>query len=86
MLLRFYNGAFTSDDVDNMPYGLFDQYWNAISIIESRETLSAFTIADFPHLKTGKRKEIYNKVQSCMRQSNHKAQSTEDIARMLGAL
>lgn len=86
MLLRFYNGAFTSRDVDEMPFYLFEQYWTAITIIESRETLSAFTIADFPHLKTGKRKEIYNKVQSCMTQSNQKAQSTEEIARMLGAL
>lgn len=86
MLLRFYNGAFTSRDVDEMPYFLFEQYWSAITIIESRETLSAFTVADFPHLKAGKRKEIYNKVQGCLKQSNTKAQSTEEIARMLGAL
>lgn len=69
-----------------MPFELFMQYFAAIKIIESREILSAFTIADFPHLKQGRRKEIYNRVQSCMRQTSHKAQSTEDIARMLGAL
>lgn len=86
MLLRFYNGAFTSDYVDNMPYNLFEQYWNAIRIIESRETLSQFTVADFPHLKSGKRKEIYNKVQACLKQESITAKSTEDIARMLGAL
>ena len=64
----------------------FDQYFAAIKIIESRETLNSFTIVDFPHLKPGKRKQIYNQVQACLNQESSKAQSTEEIARMLGAL
>ena len=64
----------------------FEQYWKAINIIESRDLLTKFTVADFPHYKSGKRKEIYNKVKMCMNQESVKAQTTQDIARMLGAL
>ena len=81
--LKFYNGAFTSIDVDNMTVDEFDQYWRVINIIESKDIMTQFTIADFPHYKSGKRKEIYNKVKMCMRQESVRAQSTEEIARML---
>tara|TARA_Y100001937_G_scaffold62004_1_gene85030 strand:- start:4828 stop:5094 length:267 start_codon:yes stop_codon:yes gene_type:complete len=86
MMLRFYNGAFRDEDLDNMSIDLFNQYWSAINVIESKEMLSDFTVADFPHLKSGKRKEIYNKVQSCLRQEKNVATSTREIARMLGAI
>ena len=64
----------------------FDQYYAAIKIIEARETLNSFTVVDFPHLKEGKRKQIYNQVRSCLNQESHKVQSTQEIAKMLGAL
>ena len=69
-----------------MPVDEFEDYWKAINIIESKEILTQFTIADFPHYKSAKRKEIYNKVKMCFNQTSSKAQSTEEIARMLGAL
>ena len=68
-----------------MPVSEFDQYFAAIKIIESRETLNSFTIVDFPHLKSEKRKQVYNQVQAGLNQESHKAQSTLEIARMLGA-
>ena len=68
-----------------MPVEEFEEYWKAINIIESKEILTQFTIADFPHYKSGKRKEVYNKVKMCLNQTSTRAQSTEDIARMLGA-
>ena len=64
----------------------FDQYYAAIKILESRETLNSFTIVDFPHLKAGKRKQIYNQVQACLNQETAKVQTTQEIARMLGAI
>ena len=69
-----------------MPADEFHEYWKAINVIESREILTQFTIADFPHYKGGKRKEIHNKVKMCMNQESSVVQSTEEIARMLGAL
>lgn len=85
-MLRFYNGSFTSQDVDEMDVDEFEQYCTAINIIESRELLSQFTVADYPHLKSDKRRQLYNKVKLCMKNESAKAQTTEDIARMLGAL
>ena len=66
-----------------MPVDEFNQYYAAIKILESRETLNSFTIVDFPHLKAGKRKQVYNQVQACLKQEAAKAQSTQEIARML---
>lgn len=84
--LRFYGGAFTSSDVDEMPVDEFEEYWNAINVIESKEIMTQLTVADFPHYKNGKRKEIHNKIKMAFNQTSSKAQSTEEIARMLGAL
>tara|TARA_Y100000401_G_scaffold103704_1_gene94919 strand:+ start:2901 stop:3179 length:279 start_codon:yes stop_codon:yes gene_type:complete len=84
--LRFYRGAFTSRDVDDMPVDEFEEYWNAINVIESKEIMTQFTVSDFPHYKNGKRKEIYNKLKMSFNQASSRAQSTEEIARMLGAL
>ena len=69
-----------------MPVEEFEEYWRSINIIESKEILTQFTIADFPHYKTNKRKEVYNKVKMCLNQTSNKAHSTDEIARMLGAL
>ena len=56
-MLRFYNGSFTSKEIDEMTVSEFNQYFAAIKIIESRETLNSFTVVDFPHLKSEKRKK-----------------------------
>ena len=69
-----------------MPVDEFNQYYAAIKILESRETLNSFTIVDFPHLKAGKRKQVYNQVQACLKQEAAKAQSTQELARMLGGI
>lgn len=84
--LRFYKGAFTSRDVDEMPVDEFEEYWRAINVIESKEIMTQFTVADFPHYKGAKRKEIYNKLKMAFNETSSRAQSTEEIARMLGAL
>ena len=85
-MLRFYNGSFTSREVDEMDVDEFEQYCSAINIIESRELLSQFTVADYPHLKSEKRRQIYNRVKACMQNKSTKAETTEELARMLGAL
>ena len=69
-----------------MTIDIFNQYWMAIRVIESREMISQFTVADFPHLKSAQRKKNYNQVKGCLSQESKNANSTEEIARMLGAI
>lgn len=64
----------------------FNQYYNAIKLIESKEIMTQLMISDFPHYKSNKRKEIYNKLKLEMQNGTMRAQSTKDLARMLGAL
>ena len=85
-MLRFYHGAFTSSEVDMMEVSEFNQYYNAIKMIESKEILTQLMIADFPHYKVGKRREIHNKLKLEMSNGSTRINSTEEIARMLGAL
>jgi len=68
-----------------MPVSEFNQYFAAIRIIESRETLNFFTVVDFPHLKSEKRKQVYSQVKAGLNQESNRAQSPHEIARMLGA-
>tara|TARA_Y100000004_G_C8902730_1_gene407197 strand:+ start:307 stop:585 length:279 start_codon:yes stop_codon:yes gene_type:complete len=86
IVLRFYSGAFTSRDIDEMEVEEFNQYFGAIRLIESKEIMTQLMIADFPHYKNGKRKEIHNKLRLTMQNGSSRANSTEEIARMLGAL
>tara|TARA_A100001015_G_C15043364_1_gene741498 strand:- start:4626 stop:4841 length:216 start_codon:yes stop_codon:yes gene_type:complete len=69
-----------------MDVGEFNQYFAAIRLIESKEIMTQLMIADFPHYKIGKRKEIHNKLRLEMQNGSSRANSTKDIARMLGAL
>lgn len=64
----------------------FNQYYNAVKLIESKEIMTQLMVSDFPYYKSGKRKEIHNKLRLEMQNGAMRAQSTEDIARMLGAL
>ena len=86
-MLRFYNGV-TPESLDEMSVIEFDQYWLAITKIEAQEMLIEFTIADYPHLKPNRRKEIYNKLKRA--QSNGRAEgalmSPEEIAKKIGAI
>jgi len=85
-MLRFYNGSFTSREIDEMDLDEFEQYFSAINIIEAKELMSKFTVADYPHLKKEKRSQIFNRVKLCMRNESAKAYTTQDLAKMLGAL
>lgn len=85
-MLRFYHGSFTSNEIDEMEIDEFNQYYNAIKLIESKEIMTQLMISDFPHYKSNKRKEIYNKLKLEMQNGTMRAQSTKDLARMLGAL
>lgn len=84
-MLRFYQGSFTSNEFDEMEVGEFNQYFKAMYVIESREMLAQITIADFPHYKESRRKDIFTKLKLGMQTDSNKAQSTQEIARMLGA-
>ena len=86
-MLSFYSGAFTSKDIDEMPIDEYEQYFNAIQIIESRQILNGFVVADWPHLKGIKRQEIHRRFRQQVGNDNkNAANSTEEIARMLGEL
>ena len=85
-MLNFYSGAFTSKEIDEMPIDEYEQYYNAIQIIESRQILNGFVIADWPHLKATKRKEVHARFRRELSNQKYNANSTEDIARMLGAI
>ena len=69
-----------------MPIDEYEQYFNAINILESRQVLNGFVIADWPHLKAGKRREVHSKFKRQLNNQKYNANSTEDIARMLGAI
>ena len=69
-----------------MEVGEFNQYYNAIRLIESKEILTQLMISDFPHYNVGKRREIHSKLKMEMKNGSMRATSTEEIARMLGAL
>lgn len=69
-----------------MPVSEFEQYFSAIKIIEARETLNSFTIMDFPHIKSEKRKQIFNQVKACLNQEKNLAHTPQEIAQMLGAI
>ncbi len=85
-MLRFYHGAFSSSEIDEMEVEEFNQFYRAIRMIESKEIMTQMMISDFPHYKSGKRKEIYNKLKLEVNSSNQRANTTEEIARMLGGL
>tara|TARA_R100001510_G_C7642996_1_gene200540 strand:- start:608 stop:892 length:285 start_codon:yes stop_codon:yes gene_type:complete len=86
-LLRFYNGAFTLDNLKNIKMRDFGKYLNAIEIIESKEMLDQMIVADFPHVKKEKRSNIHAKLKRKLRQENdHVLTSTEEIAKVIGGL
>lgn len=85
-MLRFYHGSFSSSDVDEMEVEEFNQYYNAVRLIESKEILTQLMISDFPHYKQSKRREVHNKLKLEMQNGANRVQSTREIARMLGAL
>lgn len=64
----------------------FNQFYNAVRLIESKEIMTQLMISDFPYYKAGRRKEIHNKLKLEMHNGAMRATSTEEIARMLGAL
>ena len=66
-----------------MPIDEFEQYCEAMRVIESKELLTKLTVSDFPHYKSGKRKEIYNKIKLNMNSGKSRAYSTNEIAEML---
>jgi len=68
-----------------MEVGEFNQYYNAIKLIESKEIMTQLMISDFPYYKAGRRKEIHSKLKLEMQNGAMRAYSTEEIARMLGA-
>jgi hypothetical protein len=85
-MLRFYNGL-TPRELDEMSVIEFDQYWLAITKIEAQEMLLEFTVADYPHLKPNRRREVYNKLKKL--QDNGQApglMTPKDIAKAIGAL
>lgn len=86
-MLSFYSGAFTSREIDEMPVDEYEQYFNAIRIIESRQILNGFVVADWPHLKGIKRQEIHRRfTRQVSNDKSNVANSTEELARMLGAI
>lgn len=64
----------------------FNQYCEAMRVIESKELLTKLTVSDFPHYKSAKRKEIYNKIKLNMNAGRSVANSTQEIAEMLKGL
>ena len=85
-MLRCYNGL-TPELIDEMSVIEFDQYWQSITKIEAQEMLIEFTIADYPHLKPNKRREMHNKLKKL--QDNGQApglMTPKDIAKAIGAI
>lgn len=66
----------------------FDQYWKAITIIDSRDFLRSLQISDHPHVNKHHRNETVRKRkrEAFPADTTKKAMSTEDIAKMLGAM
>ena len=85
-MLRFYHGSFSSSDVDEMEVEEFNQYYNAVRLIESSEILTQLMVSDFPHYKQSKRAEVHSKLKLQMLNGANRVQSRRDIARMLGAI
>ena len=86
-MLRFYNGV-TPESLDEMSVIEFDQYWQSITKIEAQEMLIEFTIADYPHLKPNKRREVHSKLKKL--QNNGRPEgalmSPKEIAKAIGAI
>ena len=66
----------------------FEQYWKAITIIDSREFLRSLQISDHPHTSKNYRTDLVakRKRQAFPANSSTNAMSTEDIAKMIGAM
>lgn len=65
----------------------FDQYWLAITKIEAEEMLMKLTIADYPHLKPTRRKELYNRLKGYQGNGDTgNLMTPADIARAIGAI
>ena len=85
-MLRFYNGL-NPELLDEMTVIDFDQYWLAITKIEAQEMLIELTIADYPHLKPMRRRELYNKLKRHQDNADaNQLMSPKDIAKAIGAI
>tara|TARA_B100000214_G_C23925464_1_gene608136 strand:- start:817 stop:1083 length:267 start_codon:yes stop_codon:yes gene_type:complete len=86
-MLRFYNGV-TPESLDEMSVIEFDQYWQSITKIEAQEMLLEFTIADYPHLKPNRRREVYRKLKRLQTNGREDGalMSPEEIAKAIGAI
>lgn len=65
----------------------FNDLWEAITVIEAQEILTALRVADWPNMKQDARRGFHRKLMSKAYPGGGgvQARSTEDIARILGA-
>lgn len=69
-----------------MPVSEFHAYYRALNRMQAGETLLNYNIADWPYTSKQKRNEIWAKLKAVHKPVQHVAQSTADIAKIIGGL
>lgn len=82
-LMQFYGSSY--QDTVNLPAHVFEKLWQAITVIEARDTLRLLKIADWPNLKSGDREKYFSEIKRQALLSKAKRMPTnEELARKLG--
>ena len=56
-LCKFY--GWLPEYVEDMDYGKANEYWLAITVLESQDSLVSMEIADWPNMKESQRKKVH---------------------------
>jgi hypothetical protein len=79
--------GWTLDEVKKLSIDDFDQFWLAISVIESRKMLNLITVGDFSHMKQSTRDKVFKDLSDDAFPSSImpvRQVSTSELAKVLG--
>lgn len=67
-----------------MPADIFNEFWEAITVIEARQMLTQMTVADYPNLKKPDREKLHRQIYELAHPSifSNSKEETADMERV----
>jgi hypothetical protein len=84
-LARFY--SWTHQYINSLDWDIALEYYCAIDVLESQETLNGISVSTFPHMKTDSRKDYHSKIMKRSKVKDFQTETSfEDFARQVGLI
>lgn len=66
-------------DVLKMPANMFNEFWEAITVIEAQTMLTGMTVADYPHIRKQDRTNVHRRIYEMAHPSLFENENIEPI-------